>query len=92
MRATLIEIDVCCPPGYWYHEHRGTRLWACLGTKLHPNDSWVVLPGQGISTKDFDPVVFFEHAWQVREGVIELELTEVGEDRQQSLGLAGEAS
>jgi hypothetical protein len=69
MRATLIEVDAACPPGYWYSTLAGQRLWAQEGRGFR----WLILPGQGVASHP-EPVIFSEHAWQVREGEVELRL------------------
>ena len=73
MRATLIEVDAACPPGYWYSILAGQRLWAQEGRECAVADCWLILPGQGVDHHP-EPVVFLEHAWSVREGEVELRL------------------
>ncbi len=38
MRATLIEVDAACPPGYWYSILAGQRLWAQEGRECAVGD------------------------------------------------------
>ena len=73
MRATLIEVDAACPPGYWYSILAGQRLWAQEGRECAVGDCWLILPGQGVKSHP-EPVIFSEHAWKVREGEVELRL------------------
>jgi hypothetical protein len=40
-------------------------------------EGWLVLPGQGVSGCDVHECIALEHAWQVREGEVELVLREV---------------
>jgi len=82
MHATLIEIDATCPPGYWYASLAGQRLWAQAVRECEMEDCWLILPGQGVPWCSV-PVVFAEHAWQVREGEVELRLHEVPGSTQQ---------
>jgi len=62
MRATLIEVDAACPPGYWYSILAGQRLWAQEGRECAVGDCWLILPGQGVKSHP-EPVIFAEHAW-----------------------------
>jgi hypothetical protein len=80
MKATLIEIDCGAPEALWYARHPGLRLWAQKSYFLGRVLAWNVLPGQdalctcGIN----EPLwVNLEHAWQVREGDVELRLIEI---------------
>jgi hypothetical protein len=77
MNATLIEIDPLCPRAYWYANLAGRRLWARPGSERAERDCWVVLPGQDLPA-DFS--IFAEHAWAVREALVELRLVEVSPD------------
>ena len=51
----------------------GQRLWAQEGRECVVGDCWLILPGQGVASHP-EPVIFSEHAWQVREGEVELRL------------------
>lgn len=88
MRATLIELDTLVPAGAWYAPYRGRRLWCQAARELMGQEGWLVLPGQGVSGCDVHECIALEHAWQVREGEVELSLVEVtAAARQGALGL-----
>ncbi len=65
----------------------GQRLWAQEGRECAVGDCWLILPGQGVASHP-EPVIFSEHAWQVREGEVELRLHVVpGSTTQLGLGV-----
>lgn len=77
MRAVLIEIDGGLRTPRWYAKHPGLRVWAeprsCYESK------WRLLPGQSIPgiTESSHCHVDVGHAWDVREGDVELRLIEI---------------
>jgi len=75
MKATLIEIDCGIAHRFWYARHPGLRLWA----RQVNGDLWHVMPGQAnpVTGDSSNLLVDLEHAWQVREGDVELRLIEV---------------
>ena len=83
-KATLIEIDHGVPERRWYARHPGLRLWArqvngdVYGESTDP-PLWRVMPGQAVPVTDDSSnlLVDLEHAWQVREGDVELRLIEI---------------
>jgi hypothetical protein len=80
MKATLIEIVHDAPEPRWYARHPGLRLWARLYRNFG-RYKWKVLRGQQIPQNMFSKkqrlIVDLEHAWQVREGDVELRLMEI---------------
>ena len=82
MKAVLIEIDRAVIPPMWYATYAGARLWCQPARELMGDDGWVVLPGQGVP-ESLHNVIFSEHAWQVREGEVELLLVEIEPSRRQ---------
>ena len=76
MKATLIEIDGAVPPAYWYARYAGKRLWCTQARVAWGGECWLAVPGQGIPEHP-DSLIFSEHAWQVREGEVELVLLEI---------------
>jgi hypothetical protein len=80
MKATLIEIDYgAVPEPRWYASHPGLRLWANRDHGFSATPMWHVLRGQQIPGVDFSERLWvdLEHAWQVREGDVELRLIEI---------------
>jgi hypothetical protein len=84
MKATLIEIDCGIAHRFWYARHPGLRLWArqvngdVYGESTDP-PLWRVMPGQAnpVTGDSSNLLVDLEHAWQVREGDVELRLIEI---------------
>jgi hypothetical protein len=80
MKATLIEIDQGIAGQRWYASHPGLRLWARQKYGIGIDPLWNVLPGQevlGTYVNSERIWVDLEHAWQVREGDVELRLIEI---------------
>ena len=78
MRATLIEVDGLVPERLWYASLAGRRLWCRAAREMICDDGWLVMPGQGVSgTELHNAVIFAEHAWEVRQGEVELVLVEI---------------
>ena len=83
-KATLIEIDHGAPEPRWYARHPGLRLWARQVSGDVYGEStesplWRVMPGQAVPVTENSSnlLVDSEHAWQVREGEVELRLMEI---------------
>ncbi len=82
-KATLIEIDCGIAHPCWYARHPGLRLWARkVNGDVYGESTdqpiWHVLPGQAVSFITDDSSILrvdIDHAWQVREGDVELRLT-----------------
>ena len=78
MRATLIEVDLLVPERLWYAPYAGQRLWCRAAREMIRDDNWLVMPGQGVSgTELHHAIIFSEHAWEVRQGEVELVLVEI---------------
>lgn len=78
MQATLIEVDGLVPERLWYASLAGRRLWCRAAREMICDDGWLVMPGQGIGGEDLhNAVIFAEHAWEVRQGEVELVLMEI---------------
>jgi hypothetical protein len=79
MKATLIEIDTVVPVNRWYASHPGLRLWATQEHGFSAQKMWHVLRGQQIPGVMLSERLWIalEHAWQVREGDVELRLMEI---------------
>lgn len=85
MNATLIEIDICVPEPRWYGRHPGLRVWARKEYGTAWDLRWHVLPGQSVHgvVDSSNLWVDLEHAWQVREGEVELRLMEIQDGHDQ---------
>ena len=79
MKATLIEIDHGVPEQRWYASHPGLRLWANRKRAVSGRLMWHALRGQQIPGVVLSERLWIalEHAWQVREGHVELRLIEI---------------
>lgn len=78
MRATLIEVDGLVPERLWYAPLVGRRLWCQAAREMVRDDGWLVMPGQGVGGDDpYSAVIFAEHAWEIRQGEVELMLVEI---------------
>jgi hypothetical protein len=79
MKATLIEIDTVVPVNRWYASHPGLRLWAMRENGYWGRKMWHALRGQQIPGVMLSERLWIalEHAWQVREGDVELRLIEI---------------
>lgn len=78
MRATLIEVDGLVPERLWYAPLAGRRLWCQAAREMVRDDGWLVMPGQGVGGDDpYSAVIFAEHAWEIRQGEVELMLVEI---------------
>ena len=79
MKATLIEIDTVVPVNRWYASHPGLRLWANRARAVSGRLMWHAIRGQQIPGCMLSERLWIalEHAWQVREGDVELRLIEI---------------
>lgn len=76
--ATLIEVDHLVPERLWYARYGGRQFWCQAQQELISSEGWLLLPGQGVSGVEAEhAIIFEEHAWQLRQGVVALVLVEV---------------